>query len=381
MKPATTRVPFVQARLALAVVAVLSAPVAFAGDDGWFGGLSAGRTEVDILKAPIVADWQSKGFATTSITDFEQDNGYKIFTGYQFNQNFAIEGGYFSLGEFGYMAELNPIATTRANARVMGLNIDLVGILPLTDKLQAFAKIGGIYGQSREQYSGYYVTLNDFQNREREVNYTYGLGLQYDLTPKWALRLEGERFHLKNTVARNEDMDLYSLGVVYRFGERAAPAAAPAPAPRQAAAPAPRPAATPPPAAPPAPTRVTFSADSLFDFDSSTVKPAGRAELDKLAADLRGVDYDTIVVTGHTDRLGSQEYNLRLSERRAAAVKNYLVESANIAAGDITTRGVNGSNPVTTMAQCGSGMARAALITCLAPDRRVEVEVTGNRAR
>jgi len=380
MKPAVTIFPAVPTRLALAIVAALSAPMTFAGDDGWFGGLSAGRTEIDIEKAPIVSDWQRNGFATTSITDFEQDNGYKIFSGYQFNQNFAIEGGYFSLGEFGYMAELNPIATTRADARVMGLNLDLVGILPMTERLQAFGKIGTIYGQSREQYSGYGVTLTDFQNRERELSYTYGLGLQYDLTPQWALRLEGERFNIKNTVARNEDIDLYSLGVVYRFGKKAA--AAPAPAPRAAApAPAPRAAATPPPAAPAAPTRVTFSADSMYDFDSSVVKPAGRTELDALVSDLRGVDVDTIVVTGHTDRLGSPDYNLSLSQRRAQAVKDYLVESGNIPASQITTRGVNGSNPVTTMAQCGDDLARAALITCLAPDRRVEVEVTGTQAR
>jgi OOP family OmpA-OmpF porin len=349
--------------------------MAFAGDDGWFGGLSAGRTEIDIEKAPIVADWQRNGFATTSITDFEQDNGYKIFSGYQFNQNFAIEGGYFSLGEFGYMAELNPIATTRADARVMGLNLDLVGILPMTDRLQAFGKIGTIYGQSREQYSGYGVTLTDFQNRERELSYTYGLGLQYDLTPQWALRLEGERFNIKNTVARNEDIDLYSLGVVYRFGKKAA--AAPTPAPR-AATPAPSEAATPAPAAP---NRITVSADSLFDFDSSTVKPAGKTDLDALVKDLSNVDFDIIMVTGHTDRLGTPDYNMKLSQRRAEAVKDYLVQSANIAPAKITVHAVNSSEPVTSSAQCGSGMARAALITCLAPDRRVEVEVTGTPAR
>ena len=94
-----------------------------------------------------------------------------------------------------------------------------------------------------------------------------------------------------------------------------------------------------------------------------------------------GATSDTIVVTGHTDRLGAAAYNLSLSQRRAQAVKDYLVESGNIPAGKITTRGVNGSNPVTTMAQCGDGLARAALITCLAPDRRVEVEVTGTQAR
>jgi OOP family OmpA-OmpF porin len=384
MTTLTYRFPLAPARLGFAVLAILSTSVTMAADDGWYGGVSVGRSQADLDNASVVADMLSTGFTTTSLTDFEDDNGYKLFTGYQFNRNFAIEGGYVSLGEFGYMAELNPLATRRGDTRMMALNIDLVGILPMTDKLSAFGKIGTAYGQSREQFSGHGpVTITRFSNREREMDYTYGAGFQYDVTPQLGMRIEAERFTISNNVLRNDNVDLFSLGVVYRFGAKAAPAAAaPTPAPRAAAA-APRatPAPAPAPAAPPAPTRVTFSADSVFDFDSAAVKPAGRTELDKLANDLRGVDFDTIVVTGHTDRLGSPAYNLTLSQRRADAVKDYLVQSANIAAGKITTRGVNGAEPVTTSAQCGSGMARAALITCLAPDRRVEVEVSGTRPR
>jgi OOP family OmpA-OmpF porin len=173
---------------------------------------------------------------------------------------------------------------------------------------------------------------------------------------------------------------MYSLGVVYRFGRKAPVAVAPTPAPAVVAA-APRPAPAPTPAPPPAPTRVSFSADSLFDFNSAVIKPAGRAELDKLATDLRGVDFDNILVTGHTDRIGAQAYNLRLSNERATAVKDYLVTAANITAAQVTTRGVNGSEPVTTLAQCGNNLPRAELIVCLAPDRRVEVEVSGTRPR
>ena len=169
---------------------------------------------------------------------------------------------------------------------------------------------------------------------------------------------------------------MVSLGVVYRFGQ---PAAAPAPASAPVAVAPTRPAATPAPT--PEPVRVNLSADSLFAFDSAEVMPAGRAELNKLVADLRDVDYDTIVVTGYTDRLGSREYNLALSDRRAVAVRNYLVQSGNIPAAKISTSGVNGANPVTTMAQCSNQLARTQLIACLAPDRRVEVEVSGSRPR
>jgi len=127
------------------------------------------------------------------------------------------------------------------------------------------------------------------------------------------------------------------------------------------------------------PTKVTLSADSLFDFDKSTVKPSGRAELDQLATGLKGLEYDVINVTGHTDRLGPQAYNLKLSTRRAEAVSAYLVASAGIPAQKISTRGVNGAEPVTRPGECKGAKPTPALIACLQPDRRVEIEVTGQR--
>jgi OOP family OmpA-OmpF porin len=116
----------------------------------------------------------------------------------------------------------------------------------------------------------------------------------------------------------------------------------------------------------------------LFDFDSATIRPAGKVELDKLASDLRPLHYDFITVTGHTDRIGSEKYNHDLSLRRAEAVKRYLVSSAGIMAARINTRGVDGSDPVTTASQCAN-LGKAALISCLQPDRRVEVEVVGTK--
>ena len=131
------------------------------------------------------------------------------------------------------------------------------------------------------------------------------------------------------------------------------------------------------------PKKVTFSADSsadsLFDFGKSTVKPAGKKALDKFAADLRGADFDVITVTGYTDRIGSHKYNMKLSTRRAEAVKAYLVESAGIPAGKIEAKGVDGANPVTKPGECKGKKATKKLISCLAPDRRVEVEVVATR--
>jgi OOP family OmpA-OmpF porin len=98
-----------------------------------------------------------------------------------------------------------------------------------------------------------------------------------------------------------------------------------------------------------------------------------------MAADLRGVDYTSVQVTGHTDRLGTSTYNTALSSRRAAMVRDYLVESGAVPAQKIYVHGAGEANPVTQAADCRGNAQTKALIACLAPDRRVEVEIQGTR--
>ncbi len=124
---------------------------------------------------------------------------------------------------------------------------------------------------------------------------------------------------------------------------------------------------------------MSFSADSLFDFDKAAVKASGKHELDTFAADLQGSNFKVITVTGHTDRIGGHAYNLDLSARRAEAVKRYLVEAHGIPTSKITTAGVDGAEPVTQPGDCVGTKRTQQLIDCLQPDRRVEVEVTGTQ--
>ena len=155
-------------------------------------------------------------------------------------------------------------------------------------------------------------------------------------------------------------------------------AKAPVAPPPKAPAPAPKVEAPPPPV--PASQRFTLSADALFDFDKTALKPEGIRKLDELADALRGKQHDTIVATGHTDRIGSVRYNQRLSERRAETVKKYL-QSKGLDVGKITAIGKGKSEPVMKATDCrGPRMTRAAIRACLQPDRRVDIEVSGSKA-
>lgn len=124
---------------------------------------------------------------------------------------------------------------------------------------------------------------------------------------------------------------------------------------------------------------MSFSADSLFDFDKATIKPEGKQALDKFARDLQGTTYDSVAVTGHTDRIGARAYNLKLSSRRADAVSAYLTQSGGIPAAKIAAKGVNGADPVTKPGDCKGNKPTPKLIACLQPDRRVDVVVTGTK--
>ena len=160
----------------------------------------------------------------------------------------------------------------------------------------------------------------------------------------------------------------------------AVPQPEPAPAPQAQAAPAPAPIVVP---EPPRPViqKLTLSTDVLFDFGKAELKDSGKARLDQLAAEIKGADVEEIIAVGHADRIASEDYNQRLSEMRAQAVKDYLTEQgAN--AQRVTAEGRGELQPVTGEDCKKLGAERGSnkkLIACLQPDRRVEIEVLGSR--
>jgi OOP family OmpA-OmpF porin len=151
------------------------------------------------------------------------------------------------------------------------------------------------------------------------------------------------------------------------------PKAAPAPAAPAAPAPAKPAAAAPakPAAAAPRPTteKVTLAADALFDFDKSVIKPDAKTKLDDLVGKLKAINLEVIIAIGHTDSVGSDAYNQKLSLRRAEAVKAYMV-SKGIEPNRIYTEGKGEKQPIADN-KTKAGRTK---------NRRVEIEVVGTRA-
>jgi OmpA-OmpF porin, OOP family len=116
-------------------------------------------------------------------------------------------------------------------------------------------------------------------------------------------------------------------------------------------------------------SKVTYAADAFFDFDKAVVKPAGKAKLDDLVSKVKGINLEVIIAVGHTDSIGSDAYNQKLSVRRAEAVKAYLV-SKGIEKNRIYTEGKGEKQPVASN-KTKEGRAK---------NRRVEIEVVGTRA-
>jgi OmpA-OmpF porin, OOP family len=157
-----------------------------------------------------------------------------------------------------------------------------------------------------------------------------------------------------------------------------APVAAPAPAPAPVAAPAPAPVAAPAPAPAPVAQKITVASKALFATNKSVLKPDGQAVLDReVIAKIKEIGkLELVLVTGHTDTMGSQQYNQKLSERRAAAVAAYLA-SKGVPKDKIETLGMGKTSPVPGV-KCEQ-KNRKDLVACLAPHRRVDVEVKGTK--
>jgi OOP family OmpA-OmpF porin len=341
-------------------------------NSAWYIGAGIGRSRGSIDQDRLTRSLSANGATVTAFSTDERDTGYKLFVGKQLNRYLALELGYFDLGKFSFNSTTSGNGAFNGEAGFRGANLDLLAQLPLSERLSLLGRVGANYAKASTHFSGNRLNAVTGPNpSERKLNAKAGLGLEYKLSEALALRGEVERYRVNDAVGNRGDVDLLSVSLVYKLGRPAhsAPVYVPPPAAEPAPPPVAQPTPPPPPKAPqPTSEKVSFAAETLFDFDKSAVKPAGKAALDDLLLKLKGMNTEVVVTVGHTDSVGSNEYNQKLSLRRAEAVKAYLV-GTGMDATRVYTEGKGETQPLADNATA-EGRAK---------NRRVTVEVVGTR--
>lgn len=350
----------------LAIASVQAAPqanTAYVGVKAGWASFHDGLTQFDAKKnngKPL-----TYGLNRNSVT-------YGVFAGYQIIDNLAVEAGYDYFGRVrGNTTYPNETKDKRAAKHsAHGAHISLKGSYPIIDGLDAYARVGAALVRS-----DYYFQPTVAKNSRKKVhNLKTSLvlagGLEYAITPELAARVEYQWLsrvgnlgkamrkagHVNN-LQYSPDVGSVTAGLSYRFGQGAAPVAEPEVVTKNFA----------------------FSSDVLFDFAKANLKPAATAALDAAHDEISklGLASPTVQVNGYTDRIGKEAYNLKLSQRRAESVANYIV-SKGVNPASVTAVGYGKANPVTGNT-CDAVKGRKALIACLAPDRRVEIQVQGSK--
>jgi OOP family OmpA-OmpF porin len=305
--------------LALTTIAGNLAVADDADVSGWYVGGNIGQSTAEIDEQSISDSLMGAGLTVSSFSKDDSDTGYKLFGGYQFSESFALEGGYFDLGEFGYTASTVPAGTLSGDIAVNGMNIDAVGIMPFTENFSLIGRIGLVYAEAETE-----VFAANFS--ENDTSYKYGAGLQYDFSESFGARFESERYRIDDAIGNTGDIDLLSLGLVYRFGgSESKPAAV----------------------VPPVKTEQYCSIlDIQYEINQDEIQREEQERLSVVAIFLKKYPNTTAVIEGHADNVGTPADNMKLSQRRAQSVVSYLVDKHAIAASRLQAVGYGDTQPL-----------------------------------
>lgn len=342
------------------------------------------------------SSYHNKGFQDPSLDvsndDISSDKaGYGGYLGFQAHPNVAFELGYDELGKMKY----KPQRPSQNEATYKASGVQLVAKLstPITDKVDAYARIGTMTWQAKAKIKNNEIT------KHRGVSPVIAAGVEVSVNNSLAARLDyqwTENVGKKDKLKNRPDNGLLAFGVAYRFDQKDKVVESDVVddiTPPEEAIIAP-PVTQPPPSREPpveneeievrGPIRVikkgkivNLQTQVLFDFNKYTLDQHGREILEQLLSELKKFKVldKTAFLVGYSDRLGSDSYNQKLSERRSETVVNFLINKG-VPRDKISAVGLGKSNPVTD-GKCGSDLNRPELIKCLSLDRRVEIDVSG----
>nr|WGC84410.1 hemagglutinin antigen [Avibacterium paragallinarum] len=341
--------------IALAIAGLTAASVAqaapqantfYAGAKAGWASFHDGVNQFDVQQNPYF-----QGVLRNSVT-------YGVFGGYQITDNLAVELGYDDFGR----AKARQNGQTIAKHTNHGAHLSLKASYPIIEGLDAYARVGAALIRSDYKTVGAAASQLQLHEHSLKVSPVFAGGLEYNLPslPELALRLEyqwvnkvgrlevnGERFDYTPSIGS------VSAGLSYRFGQSV-------------------------PVVEPKVVAKTFAlnSDVTFAIGKANLRPEAQGVLDGIYGEIAPLKSVQVSVAGYTDRIGTEAANLKLSQRRADTVANYLV-SKGVAQDVISATGYGEANPVTG-AKCDAVKGRKALIACLADDRRVEISVKGN---
>ena len=356
--------------IALVVAGLAAASVAQAApqENTFYAGVKAGQASFHdgISKNRVIAD------KLLSVNDYGYNRNsftYGVFGGYQIlnrdNLGLAVELGYDDFGRVKFK-EAGKVAAKHTNH---GAHLSFKGSYEVLNGLDVYGKAG--VALVRSDYKFYDVANGARKHADgRHSLRTSGLfavGAEYAVLPELAVRLEYQwltrvgKYRTQTTNNSSVDYNPWigsiNAGVSYRFGQGAV--AAPVMAPEAVS------------------KTFNLNSDVTFAFGKANLKPQAKATLDGIYGEIAQINSAKVAVAGYTDRIGSDAGNLKLSQRRADTVANYLVQKG-VATNAISATGYGKANPVTG-ATCDQVKGRKALIACLAPDRRVEIAVNGTK--
>lgn len=205
---------------AILLVGSTSIAQAQALDYGWFGGISAGSTNENIRDSALSVT----GATASSLTKDESGTGLKLYAGYQYNRNLAVEVGYTDLGKFGATRNVTApaalVGSAVADIKTNGYHIDGVGIMPLQGGFSLFGKLGAIYATTKTSLatSGGVIAGGTSAKRS-DWSWKFGVGAGYDFSRSLGLRFEYERYNdiPNDGVIGKTDVNMWSLGLKARF--------------------------------------------------------------------------------------------------------------------------------------------------------------------